>query len=226
MEKENVLLKAENKQLKAQMEGDKKKIASLEHRLVSAESANKSLSNKVAAYADMKQVLENDLDEKELALNAEQREKLKTKQKYKAKIVQERDKVASELVGKFNEREKALAQKHGRQVAKLNALKNLINDDLTTDTDDNQDAVNRKTTSDPNLSARASRRLSTSPRRSVAVSNNRHRRSRSTDVERWLDHRPVIGGPVPSNTILQPVLKKRRSVSKLETADLDTPSKY
>jgi len=155
MEKENVLLKAENKQLKAQMDGDKKKIASLEHRLVSAESANKSLSNKVAAYADMKQVLENDLDEKELALNAEQREKLKTKQKYKAKIVQERDKVASELVGKFNEREKALAQKHGRQVAKLNALKNLINDDLTTDTDDNQDTVNRKTTSDPNLSAMA-----------------------------------------------------------------------
>jgi len=232
MEKENVLLKAENKQLKAQMDGDKKKIASLEHRLVSAESANKSLSNKVAAYADMKQVLENDLDEKELALNAEQREKLKTKQKYKAKIVQERDKVASELVGKFNERERALAQKHGRQAAKLNALKNLINDDLTTDTDDNQENTNRKTTSDPNLSsmavpgARASRRLSTSPRRSVAVSNTRHRRSRSTDVERWLDHRPVIGGPVPSNTILQPVLKKRRSVSKLETADLDTPSKY
>merc|ERR1712013_516493 len=91
---------------------------------------------------------------------------------------------------------------------------------------------NRKTTSDPNLSsmavpgARASRRLSTSPRRSVAVSNSRHRRSRSTDVERWLDHRPVIGGPVPSNTVLQPVLKSRRSVSKLETADLNTPSKY
>merc|ERR1712130_160473 len=37
-EKENVLLKAENKQLKAQLEGERKRIASLEQRLVSAES--------------------------------------------------------------------------------------------------------------------------------------------------------------------------------------------
>merc|ERR1719228_1700674 len=99
------------------------KVASLEQRLVSAESANRSLTNRVTAYADMKQVLENDLDEKELALNAEQREKLKTKQKYKAKIVQERDKVANELVGKFNERERAFAQRHERNAAKMNALK-------------------------------------------------------------------------------------------------------
>merc|ERR1712168_347428 len=100
----------------------------------------------------MKQVLENDLDEKELALNAEQREKLKTKQKYKAKIVQERDKVANELVGKFNERERAFAQRHGRQAAKLNALKNLINEDMTTDSDENFDPKSIQTTSDPNLS--------------------------------------------------------------------------
>jgi len=232
-EKENVLLKAENKQMKAQLEGERKRVAGLEQRLVSAESANRSLNSRVAAYADMKQVLENDLDEKELALNAEQREKLKTKQKYKAKIVQERDKVANELVGKFSERERAITQKHGKQVAKLNALKNLINDDLTsTDNDENEDYTNVKTVSDPNLTAlaantpRASRRLSSSPRRSIAVSNPRHRRSKSTDADRWLDHRPVIGGPVPSNTVLQPVLKSRRSVSKLETADLETPSKY
>jgi len=229
-EKENVLLKAENKQLKAQLEGERKRIASLEQRLVSAESANKSLSNKVAAYADMKQVLENDLDEKELALNAEQREKLKTKQKYKAKIVQEKEKVANELLGKYSERERALVQKHDRQVAKWNALKNVVNQD--TDVDENYDSTNLKTVSDPNLtnvvasSARASRRLSSSPKRSIAVSNSRHRRSRSTDAERWLDHRPVVGGPVPSNTVLQPVLKSRRSVTKLVTADLNTPSKY
>merc|ERR1719228_3084504 len=229
-EKENVLLRAENKQLKAQLDGERKKVASLEQRLVSAESANRSLTNRVTAYADMKQVLENDLDEKELALNAEQREKLKTKQKYKAKIVQEKEKVANELVGKFNEREKALAQKHGRQVAKWNALKNVVNQE--TDVDENYDSTNLKTVSDPNLtnvvasSARASGRLSSSPKRSIAVSNSRHRRSRSTDAERWLDHRPVIGGPVHSNTVLQPVLRSRRSVTKLDTADLNTPSKY
>ena len=64
---------------------------------------------------------------------------------------------------------------------------------------------------------------------SVAVANPRaHRRSRSTDVDLWLDHRPTVGGPVPSNTVLQPVLRKRRSVNKLEAADVvnEKTSKY
>jgi len=233
-EKEVVLLRAENKQMKVQLEGERKRVASLEQRLVSAEAANKSLNNRVAAYTDMKQVLENELDEKELELNAEQRDKLKTRQKYKAKILTEREKVAHEVGRKFSDRERDIKQKHGRTVAKLNALKNLINDDITATEDDeeNHDPVRIQTLSDPNLStliqpSRASRRLSSSPRRSIAVSNPRiHRRSKSTDAERWLDHRPLVGGPVPSNTVLQPVLKTRKSVTQLHTEDLDTPSKY
>ena len=63
-EKENVL-RAENMQLKAQLEGERKKVYDLEQRLVSAEAANRSLKNRVAAYTDMMQVLENELDEKE-----------------------------------------------------------------------------------------------------------------------------------------------------------------
>ena len=80
--------------------------------------------------------------------------------------------------------------------------------------------------------AGSSRRAgSSSPTRrmSVAVANPRaHRRSRSTDAELWLDHRPTVGGPVPSPTVLQPVLRKRRSVNKLEAADVvnDKTSKY
>ena len=55
-----------------------------------------------------------------------------------------------------------------------------------------------------------------------------HRRSRSTDAELWLDHRTTVGGPLPSNTVLQPVLRKRRSVNKLEAADVvnEKTSKY
>lgn len=51
------------------------------------------------------------------------------------------------------------------------------------------------------------------PTPSAAVSNPRHRRSRSVSDDRWLEHRPRQ--PVPLNTVLQPVLKKRKSVSKL-----------
>merc|ERR1712181_72730 len=105
-------------------------------------------------------------------------------------------------------------------------------------------AVGRQTDSDPNLTSLEERRRSrsrggassrragsSSPTRrvNVAVANPRaHRRSRSTDAELWLDHRPTVGShPLPSNTVLQPVLK-RRSVNKLEAADVvnEKTSKY
>lgn len=45
----------------------------------------------------------------------------------------------------------------------------------------------------------------------MAVSNLRHRRSQSAD--RWIDHRP--GALVPLGTVLQPLMRRRRSVSRL-----------
>lgn len=45
----------------------------------------------------------------------------------------------------------------------------------------------------------------------VAVSNLRHRRSQSAD--RWVDHRP--GALVPLGTVLQPLMHRRRSVTRL-----------
>merc|ERR1711994_1036398 len=122
--------------------------------------------------------------------------------------------------------------------------RNLVND--TDSNDENMEpawSVGRQTDSDPNLTTLEERRRSrtrgtasrragsSSPTRrvSVAVANPRaHRRSKSTDADLWLDHTPSVGGPLPSNTVLQPVLRKRRSVNKLEAADVvnDKTSKY
>merc|ERR1712058_128869 len=63
LEKEAVLLRNEHKQLKAQLEGERKKNLNLETRLVRAEDANKSLNQQMLAFNDMRQVLENELDE-------------------------------------------------------------------------------------------------------------------------------------------------------------------
>ena len=232
LEKEVVLLRAENKQMKSQLDGERKKVLSLEQRLVSAETANRSLNNKINAYSDMKQVLENELDEKELALNAEKRERVQTKQKYKNKILIEREKIATECEKKISANERENQIKTSRQSAKINALKNLLNDDDSVESQEKENNVT-VTVSDPNLRSRGvstrnrTRRLSASPTRSVAVSNARsHRRSKSSDAQKWLDHRPAVGGPVPSNTVLQPVLRTRKSVTKIDRADLATPEKY
>ena len=217
LEKEAVLLRSENKQLKAHNEAEKRKYINLEARLARAEDANKSLNQQLLAFNEMRQVLENELDEKELALSAHQRERIKHKLKYKTKIANERNKLNSEFEKKIMSKEKEFQSRHNKERAKLNALKNIINSDVTEDTEDTENCDhNTRTTSDPNLSSvvntrsRSRRRSSVSPRRSIAVSNPRtHRRSKSTDVEQWLDHRPSVGGPVPSNTVLQPVLRSR-----------------
>lgn len=47
----------------------------------------------------------------------------------------------------------------------------------------------------------------------MAAANNRHRRSRSAG-EKWIEHRAP--NPVPLGTILQPYLKNRKSVTKLQ----------
>ena len=48
----------------------------------------------------------------------------------------------------------------------------------------------------------------------MALRNPRHRRSRSAEgTGRWLDHCPAT--PVPLNTVFQPSMKKRKSITKL-----------
>ncbi|XP_060599455.1 kinesin-like protein KIF23 [Ruditapes philippinarum] len=59
--------------------------------------------------------------------------------------------------------------------------------------------------------------------RSIPQYNLRHRRSKSNS-ETWLDHKPP--GHLDLDTVLQPTLKKKKSVSKLESKDTKVASKY
>merc|ERR1712029_200803 len=97
LEKDSVLLKNENKTLKAQLEAENKKYLNMEARLSRAENANRSLNDQLLAFNDMKQILENELDEKELALNAHQKERIRNKIKYKTKFAQEKSKLTAEF---------------------------------------------------------------------------------------------------------------------------------
>nr|XP_022309325.1 kinesin-like protein KIF23 isoform X1 [Crassostrea virginica] len=56
--------------------------------------------------------------------------------------------------------------------------------------------------------------------------NPRHRRSRSSNAEIWLDHRPPGSVELVIDTVLQPKIKKKKSVSKLEVKDTKEASKY
>ncbi|XP_074661164.1 kinesin-like protein KIF23 [Tubulanus polymorphus] len=72
-------------------------------------------------------------------------------------------------------------------------------------------------------------RAKSPPARSTAAAvpshnTRRHRRSRSTGDNLWLDHRPM--GTVDTGTILKPNIRKKKSVSKLEMKDTKTANKY
>lgn len=53
----------------------------------------------------------------------------------------------------------------------------------------------------------------TSPTKSIAVSNTRFGRTHCDANDEWLDHRSAIG--VPLNTVMQPIMKRRRSFSNV-----------
>lgn len=229
-EDELVLLRSDNKALKSQLEAEKKRIRQLESRLTNAESANRSLNDKVGKYEDMRMIFENELDEKELMLNNEQKERIKTRLKYKNKLANEKEKISDELGKRFEMQRKRDKEKQAKMIEKLNELNQLAFVDNNTANIEN---VPNRNNSDPNLSRCRDRgrtpmkastsdpRISMTPvaRRSIAVSNARHRRSRSANADTWLDHRP-IQGTVPLDTVLQPILKRKKSVSRLEEKDV------
>jgi len=86
VEKEVILLREENARLRANWDCEKKRSRDLESRLVNAESANTSLQRRVEAFCDAKLVLENELDEKELALNQQKKEAKRAVRRLRSQI--------------------------------------------------------------------------------------------------------------------------------------------
>jgi len=243
-EEELILLRNLNSTVNCQLETEKRKVVSLEKRLCNAETANKSLVEKVTTLTDTKTLLENDLDEMELLLNAEQKEKIKTKQKYKHKLQSTKEQWETDIERRNYEERAKRSQINAKINEKLREIQ-LINEennensgvaatrakfansdsDLTT----TGDKYTRPRSRSPLKASSSDPRLSLvtpgSARKPLAVSNVRHRRSKSAGADKWLDHQPRHG-VVPLDTVMQPNMKRRKSVNKLEEKDILKSNKY
>jgi len=254
MEKELIIYREENARLKSMGEGKERRIKDLEDRLVNAEAANSSLSRKLEAFNSARLNLENELDEKELMLNQQKRDQKKTTKKWRAQLTQQ-ETINNELAIRLKEQQMK-RERDAVEQAKLNAVRNIVNqDNVGVIAGGGGHHVARKgsgggglrsssrTLSDPDVAssspnvAPAQRKplkpmksdpnmADTPPRRSAAVSNPRHRRSQSVGGALWVDHQPAQ--PVPLNTVMQPKLNKRKSVTKITEKDIinDKVSKY
>merc|ERR1712080_243235 len=151
------------------------------------------------ALAEAKSVLERDLDDRELQINANKKEQQKSRKKYQTQLSQQ-EAINNELALRLKDEEEQ-------------RVKNMFNKE-------------RLRAVPPLSSAKSSNDVSSTPtpRRSAAIANPRYRRSRSAG-QVWIDHQPTK--PVPTNTIMQPSnLKKRRSKTKVSEKDLPRCSNY
>ena len=221
-------------------EGDKRRIRDLEGRLVNAEAANSSLQRKCDAFNNVKASLETELDQKEMLLNKQKKEQSRATRKYQTQISQERNmntELAERLKEQEEERQRTeKAKEKLRQVsnivngqdrearARTRGRTRTVDTTLSTSDQDIPALASRRSSlahkrkhlpsnkSDPNIStlhdSDENKILSIGP--SAAVSNLRHRRSRSAGVS-WVDHKPGPNEPplVPKSTIMQPGVKGR-----------------
>nr|XP_033336370.1 kinesin-like protein KIF23 [Megalopta genalis] len=206
MEQEHINLKIENATLKAATLQQKKKVSALEGHLCKSEEQIDSLLRKLNHANDTIRSLQQELKDRDMALNQRLIDKQRVKQKYNTKIQVETDKMNKELEIKLRQQREHLQNQMKDKENKLRLVKQILVDDNGI----NSIPVTPKATA-TNLEANARTTDGRSRRDKVTVSNPRHRRSQSAD--RWVDHRP--GALVPLGTVLQPLMRRRRSVSRL-----------
>eukprot|EP00096_Caligus_rogercresseyi_P002527 TRINITY_DN1469_c1_g1_i1.p1 TRINITY_DN1469_c1_g1~~TRINITY_DN1469_c1_g1_i1.p1 ORF type:complete len:848 (+),score=297.15 TRINITY_DN1469_c1_g1_i1:157-2700(+) len=233
MDHELILLREEKAKYRSAEELKNRRIEELEARLVSTEAANSSLQRRVGAYSETKNVLEWELDEKEILLDQQKKDVKRVVKKMSQQSV-----VNAELANKLKQNE-ANKKLRLRELVKFEAVKAIVNDKAAP-------PINQ-TVSDTDLSTfekPASHRLKkadrsnpdiySTPQLKRSALSSHHRRSRSVgpplirDKDIWVDHQELSATPNPGNALLQPNMKRRKSVNKLSEKDLmrDKASKY
>ncbi|XP_017759887.1 PREDICTED: kinesin-like protein KIF23 [Eufriesea mexicana] len=245
IERENVSLKIENSTLKASNDQRQKKICALEAHICKTEAQIDTLLYRLNSANDIIRHMKQELKNKGTLLNQRAVDKQKVKEKYSNKIQAETDKMSQELESKLRRQRELLQNQIKEKEDKLKLVKQiLISDDemnakervesketievqnevemstvskITTTPNSVSEVIpstsmvktNTKIASTIKFDDSSDIRLSRKDR--IPVVNLRYRRSQS--AERWIDHRP--SGLVPVGTILQPVIRHKRSITQL-----------
>ncbi|KAK0075210.1 hypothetical protein PV325_007238 [Microctonus aethiopoides] len=235
MEQENITYRVENASLKACNAQQKKKLTALEGHVCKTETQIDSLLRKLNNANETIKTLQQELRDRDLALNQRLVDKQKVKQKYNSKIQLETDKMNRELEMKLRQQRQHLQSQMKDKDEKLRLVKRILvdsddNDNINSNdiriqskeqtpmnNNDNKEMINGQNATSGDFLLR-------SRRDKIPVANLRHRRSQSAD--RWVDHRP--GAMVPIGTVLQPLMRRRRSITRLTSPKeiVDGASRY
>ncbi|EFA04570.1 kinesin-like protein KIF23 [Tribolium castaneum] len=212
IQQENILGKSEVKSSKALLKKEKQRSYNMEAKLADAEARAGDFRAKIRDYQDEIASLRNIIAEKDLKINKNILEKEKTKQK----LALQTEKMTQELDAKLRRQREHLQAAAKAKENKLQKVREILDKEITPPEIEEEQAPLEET---PKQQTR---------RRYVGTPAATRRRSRSAGpTEVWLEHNSVK--PVPLGTVLQPSMKKRKSVTKLSKAsDVTNPkqSKY
>ncbi|XP_059485129.1 kinesin-like protein KIF23 isoform X2 [Neocloeon triangulifer] len=238
LERENISLKQENASLRASLEQERAGRSILEQKLV--ESEGQLVAARLNSEGEREEIrkLNHQNEDLMLKLNQKKMDSERTKQRMQDKMLNEKERVAREMRSRFLAEQSNLKMDNKEKEEKLRQVRQIV-DGL------DKNAPNRPTgrvtrlaaaKSDADLStssvaassANARNAFTPNPKRGPAVSNPRHRRSRSAcGNERWLDHKPQTASSkfLELQTIFQPNMPRRKSVTKLtDPKDVTDPS--
>ncbi|XP_051176813.1 kinesin-like protein KIF23 [Leptopilina boulardi] len=221
VEEENASLKVENASIKAYHNQQLKKVSALECHVEKAESQIDSLLRKIDNANNTIKNLQQSLNDKNVALNQTMIETQRVKQKYSNKLQKEAEKINLQSEMRMRIEHSHLQSQLREKDEKIKSARQILNEkmDLNSNSSDTKFSLpislptyQPYEAGDNNLSVKSPESTIIQSRRDkIAVANSRYRRSQSAD--KWIDHRP--GPLVPVETILQPLMRRKRSVSEL-----------
>ncbi|ENN77666.1 hypothetical protein HUJ04_000847 [Dendroctonus ponderosae] len=224
LNEQSVLNSAEIKSLKGVIHKEKQQLRNVHLKMTDLEFGNRDMQGKNEELHDIIQTLKNAINEKDLKINQHQLEKQRTKKQ----LVMANEKMTQELDYKLRRQRDHLNAAMKAKDDKLRMVKGILDSELPPvefqAIELEEEHVIKSLGSQTPQSLKSNSHFH---RRNMNdASAPRKRRSKSAgDV--WLEHNVIK--PCPLDTVMQPTMKKRKSVSKLDKAsDVTNPkqSKY
>ncbi|XP_025414931.1 kinesin-like protein KIF23 isoform X2 [Sipha flava] len=213
---------------------DTNKIKQYQNKALLLENEMVSLKRKLESLDSENKRLKSDLNAKENMLNQVSVDKDLLKQKYNTKIVKKQEQLSRDFKDKWKIQENEFEAKLQEKKRKLRHIKNIVESTESIPGHFSRRPVKR-TLSDESLNKLEPVVNDAKPtdfkaneQSETVLRHLRSRRSKSCDPhERWIEHKPPV--PTPLQTIMQPKMKKRKSVTKLtdaKTVSNNGASKY
>ncbi|XP_063231928.1 kinesin-like protein KIF23 [Bacillus rossius redtenbacheri] len=223
VERTNMLTSQENSSLKVILEQERSRGDELERVLAEKETLLAGFQRQLNEKEKALRALELEAREKDHHIQLQNIEKRHVEQKYTDKIIAEKEKLSKEMKQKIREEKQYLQHQVRQKEEKLHQVKRILADDKGRHTpraaplhSSHSDSRLWPTPSSSEHNVVPSQFLTPLVRKHGFMTTGRHRRSRSVEGvggEKWIDHRPAIAAQL--TTVLQPNMKKRKSVSKL-----------